>query len=222
MSIKVRKPLIIVGAGGFGREVAWLVEDINREKPEWELLGFVDDKGPGTTVEGIPILGTMSYVFHLRPQPRVALAIADPKTRYRLMREMTAEGIELASLVHPTVLMSNYNNIGSGSIICAGTVITTNVKLGRANVVNLGCFIGHDTVLGDCVSMMPAANIAGEVAVGDGCYFGLNACVINRKNVGAWSVIGAGAVVVDDIPPCSLAVGVPARVIKKLDPEATI
>ncbi|NSW84590.1 MAG: acetyltransferase [Syntrophothermus sp.] len=219
MGMKVRKPLVIVGAGGFGREVAWLVQDINRQNSEWELLGFVDDKGPGITVEGIPILGPTSYIFELNPVPWVALAIADAKIRYRLMQEVQARGIEMASLVHPSVIMSDFNDIGSGSIICAGTIITTNVKLGRASIVNLGCFVGHDTVLGDCVSMMPATNLAGEVKVGTGTYFGLNACVINRKTVGEWCVIGAGAVVVDDIPANSLAVGVPARVIKKLDPD---
>ena len=217
MSISVRKPLVIVGAGGFGREVAWLVQDINKQNAEWELIGFVDDKGPGVTEEGTPILGPISDIFHFNPVPWVALAVADTRTRYRMMQEMLDHGVKLASLVHPSVVMSDFNDIGSGSIICAGTIITTNVKLGRSGIVNLGCFIGHDTVLGDCVSMMPATNIAGEVAVGDGCYFGLNSCAINRKTIGEWSIIGAGAVVVDDIPPHSLAVGVPARVIKKLN-----
>ncbi len=217
MSISVCKPLVIVGAGGFGREVAWLVQDINKQNAQWELIGFVDDKGPGVTEEGIPILGPISDIFRLNPVPWVALAIADTRTRYRLMQEMLDHGLKLASLVHPSVAMSDFNDIGSGSIICAGTVITTNVKLGKSSIVNPGCFIGHDTVLGDCVSMMPASNIAGEVTVGDGCYFGLNSCAINRKTIGEWSIIGAGAVVVDDIPPHSLAVGVPARVIKKLN-----
>lgn len=211
------KPLIIIGAGGFGREVAWLVQDINRRRPEWNLLGFVDDKGPGRTVEGIPILGAIDRLFAMEPVPWVALAIADATTRHRLMCGLEEKGIRLATLIHPSVQMSDFNLFGSGSIICAGSVVTTNVRMGKACIVNPGCFIGHDTVLGDCVSMMPATNLAGEVVVGPGCYFGLNACVINRRCIGEWSVIGAGAVVVRDIPPRSLATGVPARVRKTLE-----
>jgi sugar O-acyltransferase (sialic acid O-acetyltransferase NeuD family) len=210
------KPLVIIGAGGLGREVAWLVADINKLNPEWNFLGFVDDGLKDLTVEGYPILGEISHLYKIRPRPWVIIAIADFHVRLRLFKELEKEGMPVATLIHPSVLMSDYVSIGPGGIICAGTIITTNVSLGKACIVNLGCFIGHDTVLNDHVSMMPATNLAGEVTVGTGCYFGLNSCVINQIEVGEYSIIGAGATVVNDIPPRSLAVGVPARVIRKL------
>lgn len=213
------KPLVIIGAGGLGREVAWLVADINRQKPEWDFIGFVDDGVQGETVEGYPILGPVDHFFNMSADTWVVVAIADSRSRMEFVRQLQGQGRKLATLVHPSVSMSDYVRIGTGSIICSGAIITTNVTLGQATIINLGCFIGHDTQLGDFVSLMPAANLAGEVRVGEGCYFGLNSCVINRTIIGEWSVIGAGATVVKDIPPYSLAVGVPARVIKSYTPD---
>lgn len=211
------KPLVIMGAGGLGREVAWLVNDINKEKPKWDLIGFLDDYKTGKTVEGYPILGKIEDISNINPTPWCVIAIADSKARRALDNMVLIRGINLATLIHPSVNMSEHVLIGEGSIICAGSIITTNIKLGRCCIVNPGGFIGHDTVLNDYVSMMPGTNLAGEVIVGEGCYFGLNSCVINRTAIGDWSVIGAGATVIDDIPACSVAVGVPARVIKKTD-----
>jgi sugar O-acyltransferase (sialic acid O-acetyltransferase NeuD family) len=215
----VLKPLVIVGAGGLGREVAWLVADINGQKPEWDFIGFVDDGVQGNTVEGYPILGPVEHLFNMSADIWTVVAIADARARMKIVRQIQEQGRKRATLVHPSVSMSDYVEIGAGSIICSGTVITTNVSLGQAAIVNPGCFIGHDTELRDFVSLMPAANLAGEVRVGEGCYFGLNSCIINSTTIGEWSVIGAGATVIDDIPAYSLAVGVPARVIKRFRNE---
>lgn len=208
------KRLVIVGAGGLGREVAWLVNDINKENLTWDLVGFIDDGKTGHTVEGYPIIGKLDDIFKLDPLPAVVIAIADAKIRAKIYGVLSQKGIEFATLIHPSVVMSEYVSIGKGSVICAGTIITTNVKLGNACILNLGCFIGHDTVLDDFVSLMPGANIAGEVTVGKGTYFGLNSAVINRIKIGSWSTIGAGATVITNIPDKVTAVGVPARVIK--------
>lgn len=211
------KPLVIIGAGGLGREVAWLVNDINREKLTWDLLGFIDDGKDGYTAEGYPIIGKSIDIYDLQPTPAVVIAIADSAVRARIFEQLSKRCIEFATLIHPSVMMSEYVSIGKGSIICAGTVITTNVKLGESCIVNPNCFIGHDTVLDDFVSLMPGTNIAGEVIVGKGTYFGLNSAVINRITIGAWSTIGAGATVITDIPDGVVAAGVPARVVRKLD-----
>lgn len=212
----VVRPLIIVGAGGLGREVAWLVEDINKTAPHWELLGFVDDGVIGSTVEGYSVLGSVGSLFLMQPFPWVVVAIANTQTRKNIVTQIQDAAIPVATLIHPSVQMSRLVRINAGSIICAGSVLTTNITLGFASIVNPNCFIGHDTVLDDFVSLMPGVNVAGEVTLGAGVYMGLNACVINRTSIGEWSVIGAGAAVVQDIPSYSLAVGVPARVIKKL------
>ncbi|NLW44485.1 MAG: acetyltransferase [Syntrophomonadaceae bacterium] len=217
---KKLKPLVIIGAGGLGREVAWLVADINRQGREWDFVGFVDDGVQGTSPEGYPVLGTLDYFLKLPSHPWAVVAIADSEARKAITQRLHSHGINIATLIHPSVSMSDFVQIEAGSIICSGAVITTNVILGKATIVNPKCFIGHDTVLGDFVSLMPATNLAGEVKVGEGCYFGLNSCVINRTKIGKWSIIGAGATVINDIPDYSVAVGVPARVIKQRDMEA--
>ena len=148
------EPLVIVGAGGFGREVAWLVEDINKVRPTWNLLGFVDDKAQGKTVEGLKILGRTALLYEMEPQPWVVIAIGDGQSRKGLARKMAEKKLPLATLVHPSVIMSKDVQIGCGTVICAGSVLTTNIKIGESCIFGLGCRIGHDTVLGDYASLM--------------------------------------------------------------------
>lgn len=213
------KPLVIAGAGGLGREVAWLVEDINRVHPEWDFIGFLDDMANTATIEGYPVLGPISSVLEISPRPLVVIAIANSRNRVRIATDLLNGGIQLATIVHPSAKLSQYVRIGEGSIICADAVLTTNIELGQSCIINPSCFIGHDTVLKDYVSLMPCVRVAGEVEVGTGCFLGIGSCVINRTSIGEWSYIGAGATVVSSIAPYSLAVGVPARIIKDLSPS---
>jgi len=210
------KPLIIAGAGGLGREVAWLVEDINRVHPKWNFHGFVDDKLKDATVEGYPVLGPIASVFEMSPRPQVAIAISNSRDRARIAEDLRKAGIQLATLIHPSAKLSQYVAIGKGSIICADAVLTTNIELGLSCIINPCCFIGHDTNLKDFVSLMPGVRVAGEVTVETGSFLGIGSTVINRTSIGEWSYIGAGATVVTSIAPYSLAVGVPARVLKNL------
>jgi sugar O-acyltransferase (sialic acid O-acetyltransferase NeuD family) len=208
------EPLVIVGAGGSGREVAWLIDEMNSETPRWDFLGFVDDFVTGTTVEGYEILGKPECLLRLNPRPRVVCSVGDSRVRANAVARLEEQGFRFATLVHPSVRKSRFVEIGDGTIVCADSVITTNVRIGKHCLVNISCRIGHDTTLGDFSSLMYSVSIAGEVTIGEGCYLGSNACVINKVSVGSWSTIGAGAVVVDDIPSNVVAVGVPARPIK--------
>ncbi len=210
------EPLVIVGAGGSGREIAWLVEDINAERPTWDLVGFVDDFATGTTVEGYPILGTPESLLRSGAVPRVVCSIGNSQQRARIVARLREQGFTFATLVHPSVRKSRYVDIGEGSTICSESVLTTNVHVGKHCLINIGCRIGHDSTLGDFASLMYSVNIAGEVQIGEGCYLGSSSCVINRKSIGPWTTIGAGAVVVDDIPGSVVAVGVPARPIRTM------
>lgn len=213
----VKKTLVIIGAGGLGREVAWLIADLNLRQEEWEFVGFIDDYKKGFTPEGYPVIGGMEDLYKMEKKPYLVLAIADPGVRKKLAYKLKGDGFEFVTLIHPSVMMSKNVKVGEGSIICAGSVITTNVTLGGFCIVNPGCFIGHDTVLEDFVSLMPGVNVAGDIKIGEGAYLGISACVINQKNIGEWSIVGGGAAVVCDIPPKVVAVGVPARIIKNIE-----
>ena len=210
------KPLVIVGGSGFGREVACLVDDINKVKPQYDLLGLVDDDLTGSTVEGFPIIGNLNFLYSMDPKPYISIAIADPKTRKQLV-ERLRQDFNFATLIHPTVSMSPYVSIGEGSIICRNTLLTTNVRIGEQCIINVNCSVGHDTQIGEFTSMMSHTVIAGDVSIGNGCYFGLQCTVINRISLGASGTYGAGTVVVNDMPANIVAVGVPARVIRRND-----
>lgn len=211
------KDLVIIGAGDFGREVAALIASINETRIQWNFKGFVDDSLTGTTLEGFSILGKIESLFEMNPIPYVVISIANTKIKKAIAEKLLKNAVPLAILVHPSVIISDHVEIGGGSIISAGTIFAINTKIGEHCILNLGCRIGHDTIIGNYSSCMPGTNLAGKVSVGEGCYFGLNACVINGLEVGAWTTIGAGAAVVRNIPSNSLAVGVPAKVIKTLD-----
>lgn len=207
-------PLAIVGAGGFGREVAWLADDINQEKATFDFVGFVDD-GASSSPEGYPVLGpTDRWIADGRTDVQVVCALGDPVTRWKVAERLSRAGFSFATLIHPSVKRSRHVRIGPGGMICADNILTTNIDIGAHALLNLDCTVGHDSRLADYVSMMPGVHISGDVTTDIGAYFGTGAVVINGVRIGAWSVIGAGAVVSSDIPRGMIAVGVPAKAIK--------
>jgi sugar O-acyltransferase (sialic acid O-acetyltransferase NeuD family) len=214
------RPLIIVGASGFGREVYFQVRDINKAGPTWDVLGFVDDQLEEKTVEGIPVLGPVHILSTMTPKPFVAIAVADPTIRKHLVERITSYGIKFATLIHPSVRMSEFVQIGEGTIIGQNNLFTTNIKIGKHCIINVNCTVGHDTTINDYTSIMSHTAIAGDVTIGPGCYFGLHCTVINKVKIGSWSTFGAGTVIVKDMPDYVTAVGVPARIIKHRDMEA--
>lgn len=212
------KTIAIFGAGGFGREVAMLIEQINQVRPEWDLVGYFDDDKPvGVSINQYQVLGGLQKLNTWPEKLAVVFALGHPKVNAEVVNKLQNPKIYFPILVHPTVIMgsSKHVTIGQGSIICAGSIITTNVHIGRHVILNLSCTVGHDAVIGDFCSFMPGCNISGEVTIGSGSFWGTGAKMINRKKVGAYTVIGAGAVVTTDIPGHSTAVGVPAKVIKR-------
>ena len=104
--------------------------------------------------------------------------------------------------------------MGKGCIVCAGNLITTNVRIGDFVILNLGCTVGHDTVIHDYAAFMPSVNISGEVVIGEGVYVGTGAKIINQLEIGEYAIVGAGAVVSKSLPSHCTAVGVPAKPIK--------
>ena len=214
------KKLIIIGAGGFAREVAWLVERINARSREWELLGFVDDNPAtwGETINGYKVLcGTDGLVDH--GDVYAVCAIGSAKTRKKVIEKIksNAPAVKFATLTDPSVIISDLVSIGEGCIICANTVVTVNVKIGAHVHVNLDCTVGHDAEISDYVTVYPGVNISGMTFYGECVELGTGAQIIQGKKIGKNTVIGAGAVVVRDIPESCTAVGNPARVIKTRD-----
>ena len=206
--------IIIVGAGGFGREVAWIIERINQIKNSWNLLGFLDD-APSVreeTLNGYRLLGGTKDARRY-PEAFYVCAIAAAETRKKVV-ELLKEAVprcHFATIIDPSVIKSDRIRIGEGSVICASTVMTVNISLGEHVIINLDCTVGHDAVLEDYVTLSPSVNISGGTHIGCCCELGTGAFILQYKKIGACTKIGAGAVIVDDIPDHCVAVGVPAR-----------
>jgi len=208
--------LAILGAGGVGRQVSQIIRDINAVDARWHLVGYLDDDTTkiGEVIGGIPVLGDLQWLSQ-RDNVYVTVAMGSPSmlySSYERLKSMRHQRI--ATLVHPSVWMPERVDLDPGAIIYAGVMLDTDIKIGKGCIINKGCTIGHDTILGDYCSLAPGVNLGGSVQVGPGCYFGISSATIQNLEIGDWSILGAGAVAISDIPPNVTAVGVPARIVK--------
>jgi sugar O-acyltransferase (sialic acid O-acetyltransferase NeuD family) len=217
MNMANLKKIAIFGSGGFGLEVATLIEHINAVDGHWELIGFFDDKPKSKIINGYNVLGGVDILNQWDSPLHLVLALGMPKTRRNVKEKIVNEKILFPVLIHPSVIMGSKEliNIDEGCIICAGNILTTNIKIGKQVILNLACTVGHECEIGEFSSFMPSCNISGEVKIGKANYWGTGAKVINRKTIGNNVIVGAGAVIVDDIPDNVTVAGIPAKVIKK-------
>lgn len=209
------KDLYIIGAGGFGREVAWIVERINSIKPTWNLKGFIDDNETlwGSTEGEYHVFGGCEYLSALEDVYAVC-AVGSSNVRKKIIEKLKDTSVKLATLVDPSVLYSNSVKIGEGAIVCAGTIITVDVNIGDHVIVNLDCTIGHDAVIDDFVTIYPSVNVSGNVLIGECSELGTGTQIIQGKKVISNTIIGAGAIVVKDCIESGTYVGSPAKKIK--------
>lgn len=208
------KRLYIVGAGGFGREAAWLVERINQVEPTWDLIGFIDDDAQkqGGETGGYPVIGTCDYFTESQEQCWAICAIGAPKVRRQVVERLSCfSNLKFATLIDPNVLVSERVQIGEGSIICAGSVLTVDIRLGRHSIINLNCTVGHDVAFGDYLTAYPSVNISGGVSGRDCVEIGTGVQIRQGLKLCSNVTLGAGAVVVRDITQPGTYVGVPAR-----------
>jgi sugar O-acyltransferase (sialic acid O-acetyltransferase NeuD family) len=208
--------IIIIGAGGFGREVKCLIDEINNfnNKNYYNILGFVDDGLEcNTKIHGLNVLGNLDYILSLKEKPSLVFGIGNPITKEKIFKKF--EEFDFPIIKHPSISLEGKNiDIGKGSIICQGSILTCDIVISEFVTINLSCTIGHDTKVGNFSSLMPAVNLSGEVEIEKSVFIGTGVKIINQITIGAKTIIGAGAVVSKSLPSNCTALGIPARPIK--------
>ena len=207
------EPLIIMCAGGHGRELA---HAYLCERSASSFLGFLDDGATGETPEGWPILGPLSA---WRDHARATFAVAanSPRVRRTILSTMgLRDGPRWTTVRHPGARIGSRVAHGAGCQFLGGCEITTNVRFGDFCIVNRAVQVGHDCDVGDVVSLNPQSCLGGCVRVNAGCELGAGCLLRQSAVVGEGAMVGMGAVVVKDVPANAVVVGNPARQIKTL------
>lgn len=213
--------IAIYGGGGFAREVAWLAESAQAEGQRYEVVCFIDDNpaAQNRQLNGISVMSLEAARVQF-PEARVVGGVGAPVVRQRLMDKAAAVGFSFATLIHPRVERSRWIDIGTGTVICAGNILTTNIRLGRHVQINLDCTIGHDVVMDDYTTLAPGVHVSGWVHMGKRVYVGTGANIINGTQdqpliIGDDAVIGAGACVTKAVAAGVTVVGVPAKPLQR-------
>lgn len=209
--------LLIYGAGGMAREIAWLAESCVAEGVVVAMLD--DDPGEhGKIVNGVPVMG-LDEACRRYPTARIVAAVGGPALRETLALRAAGKGLRFATLVHPRVERSRFVEIGEGSVVCVGSIIAPNVTIGRHVQVNRSCDVSHDVILEDYATLSPGVRVSGRVRIGRGAFIGTGATIINGEpgepiRIGENAVVGAGACVVGHVAAGTTVGGVPARLLR--------
>ena len=205
------KDLIILGASGFGREVLQWVKDINKKEKQWNVLGFLDDNLKA--LDGYEcdcrVIGRIQD-WNPKVNENFVIAIANPSIKEHIVNEMEAKGAKFVSIIHPTALIGEFNEIGRGTVIYPYAKITVNTKIGDF-VSLLGSNIGHDAVVGDFTTICGQCGINGHVSIGNSVFIGSHVVIAPGKKVNDNAYIGNGSVVITNIRQGYKVFGNPAK-----------
>jgi sugar O-acyltransferase (sialic acid O-acetyltransferase NeuD family) len=217
--------VVVIGAGGFAREVKWLLREMDAATGRWEFAGYVvsDLSRVGAHDSKDEILGDYAWLRdHRADFDALTLGIGMPAPRLKVSRELLPEfpAHMWPALVHPSARFDrDTTELGHGVQVCAGVIGTVNLKFRPFSMVNLSCTIGHEAEIGEGCVLNPTVNISGAVVLEEGVLVGTGAQVLQYLRVGRGAQVGAGAVVSKDVPEGVTVVGIPAKpLIKKPSP----
>ncbi len=213
-----RKNLVIIGAGGLGKEILWLLEENNKIADEWNILGFIDRAHDHRVRPncGYPIIGDDEWLSEYKGEIYAVCGVASASIRKRIVQKfINKENIIFPNIISHRAILSDRVKLGKGCVICTNTVLTVDICLGDFVIVNYDCTVGHDAKLDDYITVYPGVNVSGNVYIKSETEIGTGTQIIQGLNIGENTVVGAGAVVIRDIPDNCTAAGNPARIIKK-------
>lgn len=205
--------IVIVGAGGLGRTVKWLIDRINTDRAAWNIIGFVDDAVTTMPSAYPAVLGEVAFLKSMARPLAVVLALGKSQVRRSVFERIsTNRQLYFPTLIDPEAVVSDTTSIGQGVPVFASAVISPDITLDRFVHINQCCSVGHDTMIGEFSTLYPSAVISGNVKIGQECEFGANSCVLQDVTIADRVKVGAGAVVTKTInEEGSTYTGVPAR-----------
>lgn len=212
-----KRKIVLLGAGGFAREVLDIFDACNKVGQEYEVLGYIVESQygtPGTFVNDKPVLGDFDWFDGHAEEVYAVCAVGAPEVRLHLVKRAKERGVSFCSVIHPNAILTRWVTIGEGVVITAGCILTNQINIGNHVHLNLDCTIGHDVVIDDFVTLAPGVHISGRVMLSTGCYIGTGANIIDNLRIGEWAIVGAGSTIVRHVPANTTVIGVPGKIIK--------
>ena len=210
-----QRQFIVVGSGGFSKEVVWAVQHYNTARPTYAILGYCDDDPAknGQVIYGYPVLGSPEEVdAQLSEKPCFICSIGDNSARAKVVERVLSLGWIPVTIIDPSVIVADDVAIGIGTYIGVHSILCPNARIGQYAIVNNFASIGHDAVLGDFTQVSPGGRVLGASMMDEGALLGSNAVVLQMKKLGRYATLGACSFALTDIPDYATAIGVPARV----------
>lgn len=206
--------VVILGAGGHGRVVLDIIQQARQHKP----VGFLDNNKVlhGRRVDGLSVLGGLERLPELRERgiSAAVVAIGDNGIRRAMADSLEENGFELVNAIHPSAQLATNVTVGKGVVIAAGALVCAHCQIGDYAILNTGCIVDHESMIGMATHVCPGVRLAGHVTVESGAFLGIGATVVQNIRIGFEAIVGAGSVVVNNVDPMTTVVGVPARVTK--------
>ena len=214
------KKIVLIGAGGFGREVASIIEVLNKVKPTYELLGFLDDGSQyheGMMINDYPWLGNRNWIIDHKDDVVCTCCIGNPKIKKIIQEELTEKGVTFETIVAYGGFIGPHTRIGAGCVFYGGVMLSVNCSIGDGVVLNQMVNIGHDVVIGDYTTIMPMSGISGGCKIGQEVRIGGHVFVIPGKKIGDGATVAAGSIVFSNVKGGTTVLGNPAKRIRELE-----
>ena len=214
----MKERLVILGAGGHAKVVIFIVQSLET----FDVVGICDDDPSklGSTVLGVPVKWRISDLPSLKSLATSAFvgvgSVGDSSVRIKLFDMIKEIGFRVPTIISPQAILADDVTIEEGTVIMPGAIVNPGTRIGRNCIINTGSIVDHDCVVEDHVHIAPGATLSGGVHISKGAHIGTGASIIQRIHIGEFAIVGAGAVVVKDVPPNVVVVGVPAKPIEKM------